>query len=87
MRTSPPSAYRPALTLRKAFFTWFNASIAAGVGVAAVKCPTSWAELKATWPTLIIPLALAAYRAFRNWRKHHAPAPPSPPPGPNSSTP
>jgi len=71
MLITQPKRYRPCITLRKALTTWASTTIATGAGVAAVKFPGSWLELKATWPTLIIPVALAALRAYRNWRKHN----------------
>ena len=80
--TSPTKRYCPLITLKKALATWLHASAATTAGVAAVKCPQSWADLKATWPTLIVPLALAAYRAYVNWRKHHAKGTHYPTPGP-----
>lgn len=78
MRTSYNPRYRPALTLKKALYTWLATTVAATAGIAAVDFPLSWLELRAQWPTLIVPLALAALRAYRNWRKHNPSSPPLP---------
>lgn len=65
----PP--YNPALTLRKALLTWLAGSLVAGSTLAAVKWPQSLHELKASWPSLLIPALLGLLRAFQNWRKHN----------------
>lgn len=71
MTRSHNKRYRPAVTAKKALCTWLGTSIAATAAVTTVKFPSSWLELKATWPTLIVPILLAGLRAYRNWRKHN----------------
>jgi len=70
MLTSQPPRYRPLVTLKKALSTWLATTLATASGVAAVHYPRSWDELKATWPSMLLPVALACFRAFSNWRKN-----------------
>lgn len=64
------NTYRISRTVWKAFWTFLATTVGVGAGMAAINMPDTLVDFKTKWPTLLIPLGLAALKAIQNINKN-----------------